>query len=109
MKPDEAGVEMLEALLATEREERQRLQSELDIRNCALDSASAHFMILDVRRIPWAIVYANRAVAKDHGYKPAELLGQNASMLTPASDNVVAFARLSQAVRDGGSASAELL
>lgn len=106
---DETRAHMVEALLATERKERQRLQSELDLRNCALDSASTHLMILDVTRIPWTIVYANRAVAKDHGYDPAELLGQNAAMLTPASDNGVAFARLSKAVQDGGIGSAELV
>ena len=109
MRPDEARVREFEALLATEREQRQRLQSELDLRNCALDSASAHVMILDMMRTPWTIVYANRAVARDHGYEPAELLGQNAATLTPAADNRVAFERLSQAVRNGGSASAELI
>lgn len=107
-KPDETGADVCEAL-ATEREERQRLQSELDLRNCALDSASTQFMILDVIRTPWTIVYVNRAVAKDHGYEPAELLGQNAAMLTPAAENKVAFARLSKAVQDGASGSAELI
>src|SRR5689334_16518412 len=109
MKPDEARVQDFQALLAAERVQRQRLQSELDLRNCALDSASAHFMILDVMRTPWRIVYANQAVARDHGYEPTELIGQNAAMLTPAADNKAAFERLSQAVLTGANASAEMI
>jgi PAS domain S-box-containing protein len=95
--------------VATEHQERRRLQSELDLRNCALDSASSHFMILDVTGSPWRIVYANRAVAKDHGYEPAELLGQDPVILTSAGDNGVAFGRLCKAVRAGASASVELV
>jgi PAS domain S-box-containing protein len=89
--------------------EHRRLQSELDLRNCALDSASSHFMILDVTRSPWRIVYANRALAADHGYEPAELLGQDPVILTSAADNRIALGRLRKAVRAGESASAELV
>src|ERR1700730_2658857 len=110
MRPsDEGAVQELEALLAAERQARRRLQSELDLRNCALDSASTHFMILDVTQSPWTIVYANRAIAKDHGYEPAELLGRSPAMLTAPEDNKVAFGRLSRAARDGGSTSTELI
>jgi PAS domain S-box-containing protein len=108
-KPDEAREQVFEALLTAEREERQRLQSELDLRNCALDSASTYFMILNVTRSPWTIVYANLAVAKDHGYEPAELLGQNAAMLASAKDNKAAFGRLSKVAQDGGSVRTELI
>ena len=66
-------------------------------------------MILDVTGLPWRIVYANRAVAKDHGYEPAELLGQDPAILTSAGDNKVAFARFGKAVREGASAGAELV
>ena len=89
--------------------EHRRLQSEIDLRNCALDSATSHFMILDVTCAPWRIVYANRALAKDHGYEPAELLGQDPAILMPAGQNKVAFARLGKAVRAGASATAELV
>jgi PAS domain S-box-containing protein len=99
----------LEALLEDECLERWRLQSALDLRNCALDSASTHFMILNVARSPWMIIYANRAVAKDHGYERAELLGASPGLLAPASENPVAFERLNQAVREGGSVSIELI
>jgi PAS domain-containing protein len=57
--------------------ERARLQSELDLRNCALDAASTHFMIIDVAQRKWMIVYVNRAICERHGYTVAELLGQS--------------------------------
>ncbi len=99
----------LEALLARERHERRQLQSQLDLRNCALDSASTHFVILDVTGRPWKIVYANRAVATDHGYEPAELAGQDPVTLTSVAENTGAFKRLRAAVRAGDSSSTELV
>ncbi len=99
----------LETLLAQERHARQLLQSQLDLRNCALDSASTHFMILDVTARPWKIVYANRAVATDHGYDAAELPGMDPVILTSAAENTAAFKRLGTAVNAGESASTELV
>ena len=99
----------MQALLAAERQARLRLQSELDLRNCALDSASTYFMILNVTRPLWTIVYANLAVARDHGYEPPELLGQSPEMLASAEDNEAAFAHLRRAVQDGNSARTELI
>jgi PAS domain S-box-containing protein len=102
-------VRELESLLTAESQERRRLQGELDLRNCALDSASTHFMILDVTGHPWQIVYANRAVATDHGYEPAELLGHDPMSLTSVGENTAAFRRLGEAVRTGASSSTELV
>jgi PAS domain S-box-containing protein len=107
--PEARGLRELEALLAEETKERRRLQSQLDLRNSALDSASTHFMILDVTERRWKIVYANRAVATDHGYEPAELLGQDPVSLTPFAENTEAFKRLSAAIRAGDSLSTELV
>jgi PAS domain S-box-containing protein len=107
--PHAHRVRELEALLAEERKERQQLQSELDLRNCALDSASTHFMILDVSGRPWKIVYANQAVATDHGYEPAELFGQDPGMLTSVAENTEALRRLRAAVRTGTRSSTELV
>ncbi len=109
-RPVEAQrVRELEAQLADERRERQRLQSALDLRNSALDSASTHFMILDVTGRPWRIVYANRAVAADHGYEPAELLVQDPVTLASPAENTEALSRLRAAVRAGVSGSTELV
>lgn len=106
--PPQVAMSDREALEA-ERQERLRLQSALELRDCALDSASTHFMILNVTRSPWMIIYANRAIAQDHGYERAELLGASPALLTPASENAVAFARMDQAVRERGTISTELL
>ena len=57
------------------------LRHELDLRNCALDAATTHFLLLDARLPGWPIVYTNRALAQDFGYEPAELLGQSAGRM----------------------------
>jgi hypothetical protein len=63
--------------LEHERVQRAHLERVLTLRSCALDSASAHFMITDATRAGGLIVYVNRALARDHGYEPGELLGQS--------------------------------
>lgn len=57
--------------------EFERMRHELDLRNCALDAATTHFMVLDAADPAWPIVYVNRAICRDHGYEPAELLGNS--------------------------------
>ena len=103
------ALQELQELLASERAERARLQGELDLRNWALDSATTHFMIIDVWEARWTIVYANQAIARSHGYERAELVGRSPGMLASFEDNPQAFGRISQAVRDGGTAGTELL
>ncbi len=105
-----AAFHELQAQLVAERAERERLQSELDLRNSALDSAKSHMMVVDVCRERWVIVYANRAIAVDHGYEPSELIGRSPAMLVPAEDNAEAYQRIAAAVRDGAATgSLELL
>lgn len=48
-----------------------------DIRAFALDAVPSHVMIIDVRDPAFPIVYVNRTMARDHGYEPAELIGQS--------------------------------
>ncbi|MDB6088669.1 MAG: sensor protein [Gammaproteobacteria bacterium] len=96
-------------MLAAEREERARLQSEFDLRNCALDAAATHFMIIDVSQPRWTIVYANRASSNAHGYESAELLGQSPAMLVSEEANTVALERIAQAVLEGTSVRTELV
>lgn len=74
-------IAQLRHALADAAATRERLQRELDVRNCALDAASSHFMILDMAQRGWPIVFANRALARDHGYESHELLGKNAAFL----------------------------
>ena len=101
-------IQELQETLAAELAQRERLQSELELRNCALDSATTHFMIIDVWRERWAIVYANRAIARDHGYEPADLMGRSPATLVSAEDNPEAFPRIVEAVRAGATISLEL-
>lgn len=57
------------------------LRAELNLRDTALDAGSSHFMIVDVLKPGHPIVYANRALAREHGYEPDQLIGKNVSML----------------------------
>jgi PAS domain S-box-containing protein len=103
-------IEQLRRLLATERDARARLQSDLDLRNYALDAATTHFMIVDVSQPRWSIVYANRGVALAHGYEATELLGQSLAKLTAmGEDNAEALERIGAAVREGVSIRIELI
>jgi hypothetical protein len=53
-----AALHELHAQLVAERADRERLQSELELRNSALDSARSHVMVVEVCRERWIIVYA---------------------------------------------------
>jgi PAS domain S-box-containing protein len=72
-----AEIEQLRARLAAELEVKARLQESLDLRNAALDAASTHFLIAEAYGADRRVVYANRAIAVDHGYAGAhEVIGQ---------------------------------
>jgi PAS domain S-box-containing protein len=102
------AVQELQSLLAAERAERARLQSELELHNCALDAASTHFMIIDVSQPDWSIVYVNRAICERHGYKVAELLGQSPALLVCTEKSAAALERVSEAVGRGTNVSVEV-
>src|SRR5882762_7498044 len=102
------ALQELQSLLAAERAERARLQSELELRNCALDTASTHFMIIDVSQPDWSIVYVNRAICERHGYKVAELLGQSPALLVCAEKSAAALERVREAVGRGTNVSVEI-
>jgi PAS domain S-box-containing protein len=54
--------------------QHRSLQQELTLRDAALDAASTHFLIVDVRDPDVPIVYANRAVALAHGFPSANAM-----------------------------------
>jgi PAS domain S-box-containing protein len=89
-------------------DECTRLQRELGLRNSALDAASTQFMVIDVRGPRWVIVYANRAIARAHGYDVAEIMGRSPAKLVPPEHNAEAFGRISSAVSAGVSVSTVL-
>ena len=101
-------IQELQSQLATERAERERLQSELELRNCALDTASTHFMLVDVSQPPWRIVYVNRSICERHGYTVAELLGQSPTLLVCEDKSTAALERVGEAVQRGTDVSVEM-
>ncbi|HEY4213584.1 MAG TPA: ATP-binding protein [Steroidobacteraceae bacterium] len=84
------------------------LSRELEIRTWALDTAPTHFMITDVTRPGWPIVFVNRALARDHGYEPNELLGKSAGILCAHTENTEALAEVESAMRRGTTARVQM-
>ena len=83
------------------RNDLVHLHDELVLRDSALDATTAHFMIADMRRRGWPIVYVNRAVAADHGYEPQELLGKSPVYLNPAELNTATLEELNHGMQEG--------
>lgn len=86
----------------------QRLQRELELRNCAMDAAASHFMILDMQRPHWPIVYVNRAILRDYGYTPEEVLNHSATNFIDLANSEVQIEQMNEAMRRGEEARTEL-
>jgi PAS domain S-box-containing protein len=84
------------------------LQRELELRNCAMDAAASHFMILDMQRPHWPIVYVNRAILRDYGYSPQEVLGRSAIHFIATELCPVQIEQMNEAMRQGEEARTEL-
>ena len=97
----ENSVQSLRERLAAETAERERLRRELDVRNCALDAAATHFIIGDATQPGWPVVYMNRAIARDYGYEPSELLGKGVNALFPPDLNQVQLEGITRALPGG--------
>ena len=89
----------LEVRLESEIALRQRLQRELELRDCAMDAAASHFMILDMQRPGWPIVYVNRAILRDYGYTPEEVVGHSASKFIATDLCPVQINQMNEAIR----------
>lgn len=63
------------------------LRSELNLRDTALDAGSSHFMIVELLKPGRPIVYVNRALAREHGYEPEQLIGKSVSVLTAKTED----------------------
>ena len=101
MAGDDTDLRQLEARLAMEGAERERLRRELDIRNCALDAATTHFIIGDTTKRNWPVVYMNRAVTRDYGHEPSELIGDGATTFFASDLNHVQVERIIEAITGG--------
>jgi len=99
---------LLEARLAAEIAEQERLRSELGVRNCALDAAASHFIIGDATRPGWPVVYVNRAIVREYGYEPSELLGKGPNVLLPQTLNRIQLKEVMEALRSGHEVRTEL-
>jgi two-component system, NtrC family, sensor kinase len=84
------------------------LLRQLELRSWALDAASTHFMIIDMRLSGWPIVFVNRSLARDNGYEPEELLGQGAGVLVSRPENAPALEEVHDAMRRGEPVRAQL-
>ena len=91
------------------RKDLEHQHNELKLRDSALDATTAHFLIADMRRRRWPIVYVNQAIAADHGYEPRELLGKSPAYLIPSELNVAALKELNQGMRQGKTVRAQVL
>jgi PAS domain S-box-containing protein len=91
----------LEILLEAEVAVRLRLQRDLQLRNCALNAAASHFLVLDMQLPGWPIVFANRAVLRDYGYHPEEVLGRSAVSFIDGDASVVQVEQINEAMRLG--------
>jgi PAS domain S-box-containing protein len=114
--PDESAA----AALALEVSELQRrlcqesvrsklLQSELDLRNSALDAAGSHFMIADVSRPDAPTIYVNRAMALACGYEPTQMLGMSLRDYFPRELNAARLDEVEVALRNGTAIRTEML
>jgi two-component system NtrC family sensor kinase len=98
----------LEARLAVEGTERERLRRELDIRNYALDAAATHFIIGDTTKPNWPVVYVNRAIVRDYGYQPSELIGEGPATFFSSELNQVQLEGIIEAITGGRELRTEL-
>jgi two-component system NtrC family sensor kinase len=106
--PGESAPGLLETRLAAETAERERLRKALEVRNCALDAAASHFIIGDATRPGWPVVFMNRAVLRDYGYEPSELLGKRPDLLVPHDLNRVQLKGITEALKSGHEVRTEL-
>jgi PAS domain S-box-containing protein len=79
---DRLELEAARRELASLRRQLDTAVAALDLRNAALDASTTHFMILDAREECPTIVYANKAMAAQHGFSdPGELIGQDVTAI----------------------------
>jgi PAS domain S-box-containing protein len=104
-----AQIARLRAQLVVELEAKARLQESLDLRSAALDAASSHFLVAEARGDDRRVVYANRAIAVDHGYGGAhEMIGQKVTSLFDWAVDSEQFAELTHQLEQGRTARMEM-
>ena len=98
-----------ELSLAEALAEIERLRSELDLRNAALDAASTHFLIAEAHGEDRRVVYANRALAADHGYESAsQIIGQKVTTFLSWAEGRPEMEEVVQQLQQGRTARMEM-
>lgn len=87
--------------LALELAEKERLRRDLRLRDAALDASGSHFMLVSVCDPLQPIVYVNRALARDYGFEPEELIGQSISSLKAKDPSDPRLTQICERVRRG--------
>jgi PAS domain S-box-containing protein len=83
--------------------EHEQLKRDLYLRNCAINAASSHFMVVDVSDSEFRIAFANRAMRRHFGYRLGEIIGMSVwRLLAPEDEH-----RLAE-IRQGIAAESEL-
>ena len=71
-----------EAEVVSLRADITALREQLDLRDQALDATSSHFLITKHMAPEPIIVYCNKAVADQHGFRREDLIGKSINVLT---------------------------
>ncbi|MET0533123.1 MAG: ATP-binding protein [Steroidobacter sp.] len=104
-----AQIAQLRTQLAVELEAKARLQESLDLRNAALDAASTHVLISEASGDDRRVVYANRAIAVDHGYAGAhEVIGQKVTSFLWWAQGTPQMTEMTQQLAHGRTARVEI-
>ncbi len=99
----------LQRRLCQESVRSEWLQSELDLRNSALDAAGSHFMIADAGRPDAPTIYVNRAMAQACGYEPTQMLGMSLRDYFPRELNAARLDEVQEALCNGTAIRTEML
>jgi PAS domain S-box-containing protein len=91
----------LRGLLEVERCARQRAERELELRNCALNASATHFVIIDIRQSGAPLVFVNKAIARDFGCEPEDMIGKSSVIIGPKDLNSPQAKRVRAALRAG--------
>jgi two-component system NtrC family sensor kinase len=82
--PDEAAAQLdrLRAEISDLRAQNEALREQLTLRDQALDATPTFFVITEQSGPEPIIVYCNKVVADEHGYRRDELIGRSVALLT---------------------------
>jgi two-component system NtrC family sensor kinase len=82
--PDESTAQRLrlDAEIASLRAQNEALREQLTLRDQALDATPTFFVITELSAPEPIIVYCNKKVADEHGYRRDELIGKSVTALT---------------------------